>query len=208
MILASNSEQRKKLITMLFPTYKNLVAETEEIFDENLSIYNNLQNVSYEKAKAVTKKYDILDDYVLGVDTVVYFNGSILLKPKSYEEAFEMIKSYKDCHQEVISGITLLKVVNNKIVAKKSSSVISKVKFNSLKDKDINNWLNLGLYKYCSGGFMIEKVENDFKMDVIGSYSNIIGLPLEQLKEFCEDFGIHTLDNQVEDINLVKSFMQ
>ncbi len=207
MILASNSEQRKKLIKMLFLDYKNLVVETLENLDDKLTIYENLENIAFEKAEAVAKKFNIEDDYVLGVDTVVYFKNNVLLKPKDYADAYEMIKSYKNNEQKVISGIALLKIVNNKVVNKKITHVVTKVRFNNITDENIKKWLDRGLYKFCSGGFMIEKVENDFGMEYTGSYSNVIGLPLEKLKEFCDEFQISTLENDIQNSNIVKKFM-
>ncbi len=207
MILASNSAQRKKLIKMLFEKFENLTVETDEKIDEKFSIYENLKNIAFEKAEAVVKSYDIIDDYVLGVDTVVYFNSNVLLKPENYDDAFKMIKSYENESQEVISGIALLKVINNKIVDKKVDYVISKVRFNDLSDNKVKNWLDQGFYKYCSGGFMIEKIEEDFKMEIEGSYSNIIGLPLNELKDFCNEFGIKTLNTDINDITEIKKYM-
>ncbi len=207
MILASKSEQRKKLIKLLFEKYEIISVETDEIFDENLDIYENLKNISYEKAIAVFRNSSIQNDVIIGVDTVVYFDDKILLKPKSYDEAFAMIRSYEGREQEVISGLTMLVIKNGKIKTTIKVAVISKVKFNNLSDENIKKWLSLDLYKNCSGGFMIEKVEDNFEMVISGSYSNIIGLPLEVIKDIASELNIATLDTNITNIELLKKSM-
>lgn len=207
MILASKSKQREKLMKMLFNDFKIISFDTDEIFDENLDIYENIKNISYEKALAAYKNINIINDYILGVDTVVYFDGNILLKPSSYEDAFNMIKSYKNKEQKVVSGICLLKVEEKGITQVKKDYVVSNIKFQNLTDTKIKNWLDLGLYKYCSGGFMIEKVEEEFAMEIVGSYSNIIGLPLEKLKQFSNELYINTLDTDIQNLELIKKYM-
>lgn len=207
MILASQSLQRKKLMNMLFEDYKIISYETEEKFDNELNIYDNLKNIAYEKAIAVYDKNNIKNDYILGVDTIVYFENNILLKPTSYNDAFNMINSYKGKEQEVISGIALIEVKNGKIIETKKDYVISKVEFNNLSDNNIKKWLDLDLYKYCSGGFMIEKIEDEFELKINGSYSNIIGLPLEKLKEMALAFGLSVFQSDIKDIDLIKKYM-
>ncbi len=73
--------------------------------------------------------------------------------------------------------------------------------------KKIKKWLELELYHYCSGGFMFEKVEQEFEVQRIGSYSNVIGLPLERLKEYCNQYNISTFEVDVTDSELIKNFM-
>ncbi len=208
MILASQSAQRKKLMKMLFDEFDIISFETDENFDSNLSIYDNLKNIAYEKAIAVFENNEIVNDYIIGVDTIVYFDDKILLKPQNYEEAFEMIKSYRGKEQEVISGVSFVVVKDKKIIDVKKDVVISKVKFNNLSDEKIKKWLELDLYKFCSGSFMIEKIEDDFQMEISGSYSNIIGLPLERISEMLSEYNLDTKNIDIGDIKVIKKYME
>lgn len=207
MILASKSEQRRKLMKMLFDDFQIIGFETDEIFNSSLDIYENLKDIAYKKALAVYEKENIKDDYILGVDTIVYFDNNILLKPKSYENAFNMIKSYKNKEKQVISGIALIEVKDRAIISIKKDYVVSNLKFKNLTDENIKKWLNLGKYKYCSGGFMIEYVEEKFELEIDGSYSNIIGLPLEKFKNMLIELDIEILNNDISNISLIKKFM-
>ncbi|MFV0519599.1 MAG: Maf family protein [Lachnospirales bacterium] len=208
MILASSSKQRIKLMDLLFKDFKNLSVEVDESFSNDFDLYEGIREVAYKKAIAVKDFFDIENDFIVATDTIVSFDNKILLKPKSYDEAFSMIKSYEGKEQEVISGFVFLKIENGKIVFEKKETVISKVKFQDLSDEKVKKWLDLDLYKFCSGGFMIEKVEEDFLIEISGSYSNIIGLPLEILKEKCDYFNIEINDIDVSNIEILKNKMK
>ncbi len=207
MILASSSKQRKKLMEAMFSEFQVLSVEVDETFQEGFTIYENIVDVAFKKAMAVVDHFNIKDDYVIATDTVVYFNGKILLKPKDYDDAFNMIKGYEDKKQEVVSGFVFLKIENGKVVYEKKKSVVSYVSFNNLTDEAIKEWLKEDLYHFCSGGFMVEKVEKLFEMVIEGSYSNIIGLPLEVIEEVCEELHIETIGNDIKDTKIIKKYM-
>ncbi len=96
MILASSSKQRKELLEENGYEFKILSVDTDEIFNEDKSIYENIVDVANEKALAVVNEYGIVDDIVIAADTIVYCNNKILLKPKDYEDAKSMLSMYKD----------------------------------------------------------------------------------------------------------------
>ncbi len=207
MILASSSKQRKKLMEAMFNEFQVLSVDVDETFQEGFSLYENIVEVAFKKAMAVVDHFNIKDDYVIATDTVVYFDGKILLKPKDYDDAFNMIKGYEDKKQEVVSGFVFLKIENGKIVYGKKKAVVSYVSFNNLTDEAIKEWLKEDLYHFCSGGFMVEKVEKLFDMTIEGSYSNIIGLPLEEIQEVCKELHIETIGNDIKDTKILKKYM-
>ncbi|MFV0441619.1 MAG: Maf family protein [Lachnospirales bacterium] len=183
MILASSSKQRKLLMEELFDDFLCKPVDIDETFDKALSVYENVKNVAYSKGLESIKINNIQNDIVISLDTIVYCDNKVLLKPKSYDEAFNMIKSYEDSSQEVITGIGFFIVKNGKIVKEYKENVVSKVNFTNLSDEKIHMWLEQDLYRYCSGGFMIEKVEKSLGVKIDGSYFNVIGVPIERIKE-------------------------
>ncbi len=180
MILASSSPQRKKLIEYITSDAKFLSVETDESFDESLDLYENIMLVAKNKAFAVIDQFGIKDEMVIGADTIVCCNGKILLKPKSYDEAFEMIKNYEDNRAEIISGVCVA-IVKDGEISTKSFTESSFVEFKNLSDEKIKEWLTQEDYLGCSGAIKIEKVEKIFETEITGSVSNIIGLPVERL---------------------------
>ncbi len=208
MILSSSSLQRKKLMKTLFDDVKIISFETDESFCDSKTVYENIENVALKKAMAVVKNSNIQNDIVIGCDTVCYLDNKILLKPTSYDAAFNMIKSYNNKQKEVISGVAIVTVKNGRVVDVYTTHVISKVMFRNIKNDDIHTWLKQGKYTYCSGGFMIEQVEDLFNVEIIGSYSNIIGLPLEELKQYFVDRNINVIKNiDITNKKVLKTFM-
>ncbi len=180
MILASSSPQRKKLIQYVTYETKCLSVDTDETFDPNLTIDVNIMNVAKNKALAVIEKYNVDNEVVIGADTIVRVGEEILLKPKDYDDAYRMISLYKENDVEVISGVCVAYVVNGKVNIE-TFIEISWIKFNNITDEGIKNWLSQDDYLDCSGAIKIEKVQSIFDVEVEGSMSNIIGLPLEKL---------------------------
>ncbi len=180
MILASSSPQRKELIKYITSDAVLLSVDTDESFDANLNIYENIIEVAKNKALAVIEKHKIDNDMVIGADTVVSSNGQVLLKPKSYDEAFKMIKGYSENDTEIISGVCIV-IIKNGNISIKTFTESSFVRFKNLTDEKIKEWLSKDDYLGCSGAIKIEKVEKIFDLEIEGSVSNIIGLPVEKL---------------------------
>ncbi len=180
MILASSSPQRKRLIQYVTYETKCLSVDTDETFDPKLPIDVNIMNVAKNKALAVIEKYNVDNEVVIGADTIVRVGEEILLKPNDYDDAYRMISLYKENDVEVISGVCVAYVVEGKVNLE-TFIEISWIKFKNVTDEGIKNWLSQDDYLDCSGAIKIEKVQNIFDVEVEGSMSNIIGLPLEKL---------------------------
>ncbi len=181
MILASSSRQRKKLLEEHGYKFKVLSVETDEIFDEGKSIYENIVDVAYNKAIATINKFNIVSNIVIAADTVVYCNNKILLKPRNYDDAMSMLNMYKDSVVYVISGVSVVEVDKIGNIMVNNFYDESKVIFNDLTDEEISKWLDLGEYKYCSGALKIEYAIRHMNVSTGGSISNITGLPMEKL---------------------------
>lgn len=180
MILASSSPQRHRLIKYIDKEIRSLSVEVDETFSKELSAYDNVMEVAKNKALAVIEKYKIDNDIVVGCDTIVLSNGKVLTKPTDYNNAFEMISSYKNSDVEVVSGVCVSYIKNGKINSE-TFVECSWVTFEDFSDNDIEKWLQEDDYLGCSGAIKIEKIDKYFKVNIEGSISNIIGLPLEKL---------------------------
>ncbi len=180
MILASSSLQRHQLIKYVTYETKCLSVEVDETFDEKLDVYENIKEVAKKKALAVIEEYNIQNDLVIGADTIVCLGEKVLLKPKDYDDAYSMIKSYSENDTEIVSGVCVA-YVKNGVVNAETFVDTSWVTFGQITDENIKAWLAEDDYLTCSGAIKIEKVQKYFKSEIAGSVSNIIGLPLEKL---------------------------
>ncbi len=183
MILASSSKQRKELLEEHGYEFEILSVDTDEAFDNELSIYENIVNVARDKAIAVIEGYGIVNDVVVSADTIVYCDEKVLLKPVDYDDAFSMLSMYKDNEVHVISGVSVIIVHDDGNVEINGFHEESKVVFEGLTDDDIRKWLDLDSYSYCSGSLKIEYAIENMNATVEGSMSNVIGLPMEKLND-------------------------
>ena len=136
-ILASTSPRRRELLEKLDIPFEIMSKNTEEIFDDTKSVYEASEEVSYQKAKAV---YDDIDGdvIVIGSDTIVYHNNKVIGKPKTKEEAYEMIKEFSGDTHEVISSLCLL-IRKNGHEYKETTYDKSIVKVADMSDYEIND---------------------------------------------------------------------
>ncbi len=115
---------------------------------------------------------------VLGADTVVVLKGKIMGKPKSQKEALKMLRALSGRRHFVYTGIALRNPETGKI---KTAFEKTAVEFKKLAEKDILNYLDAvhvldkaGAYAIQEGPKIVKKIK--------GSYSNVVGLPVELLK--------------------------
>jgi len=178
LILASESPRRKELLTNCRINFSVVTHE----FDENCIFERNpltlVKRLALEKANSIAKKEYFFDKYILGVDTIVVFKNKIFGKPDSKEEARDLILKLSNNRHKVISGIAL---INNKENLKIVKSVVTIVKFSKIDENFIKFYLDNNLWKGYAGGYAIQGIFGLIVDRIIGSYSNVVGLPLETL---------------------------
>ncbi len=177
MILASKSPQRKKLLETLTTNFEVFPSDIDEVFDNSLSVYENVKKIAYEKANHLKNTINP-DDCIIACDTVCYLNNKIIIKPTDRLNAFNMIKSYNNKTQEVITGVCI--ITNNKTY---NFYEVSTVTFNNVTDENINKWLDNNSFLDKAGAFEILEAPKYFDIQINGSINNIIGLPTENIKE-------------------------
>jgi septum formation protein len=175
LILASNSPRRKELLEQ--GGYKFTVTCSD--FDEN-SIEKDPEKLSVEyavgKARAVYDKLnDNRDFVVLGADTVVCIDGEILGKPKNEQRAYLMLEKLSGKTHQVITGFCI--ICQDRIIIDKA---VTNVTFNKLSKDVINKYILSGLYEGKAGAYGIQDGFGLVK-NYQGSYSNVVGLPIEKV---------------------------
>ena len=185
-ILASASPRRRELLAQAGYKFEIQVSRKEETYTSETPD-EIVKELALLKAKDIAEQNDANDTIVIGADTVVAYKGAILGKPKSKEDAFEMIKAFQGDKHQVYTGVAILdydvdgkeRVVNH--------AVKTDVYVNPMTDEEIWNYIEsdnvmdkAGSYGIQSGfAVYIEKIEGD--------YFNVVGLPIsyvyEQLKQ-------------------------
>ena len=180
-ILASNSPRRKELMEKyITKDFLVVPSQIEEISNPNLSPIENTLNIAKQKGESIFKLYP--EDIVISCDTIVYIDNKIYGKPKDTNDAYHMLKELSDKKHYVATAYWIF--TKDKIV---SGYVVSKVKFFSLNDKTINEYIATGSPFDKAGGYGIQ---DDYAKNIVESYegslSNIIGYPYEEIKKALE----------------------
>ena len=106
-ILASASPRRKELLGYITKDFEVMVSNADESFQEGLTIQEQSKRIAYLKAKSVFDN-TTGDRIVIGSDTLVLKNGEHFGKPKSEQEAFEMISRLQNDVHEVITSLCVI----------------------------------------------------------------------------------------------------
>jgi|TARA_B110000008_G_C16566019_1_gene402310 septum formation protein len=117
---------------------------------------------------------------VLAADTMVYLEDIVYGKPTDLEDAHQMISKLQGRTHQVSTGVSL--IYHNEEI-NRSLSVITNVTFLTLSSKQISEYLNKIDPLDKAGGYAIQEYKELISKKVSGSISNVIGLPVERLKE-------------------------
>jgi len=179
--LASNSPRRKELLTEIIPIFKVESKEVEEIYPNNLEGGEVATFLSQLKSKPFQPNENEL---IITADTIVIIDGIILGKPKTPEEALNILTLLSGKKHEVITGVTI-RTKDKEL----SFYDVTKVEFYELNPNEIKYYVKeykpfdkagaYGIQEWI-GTIGIKKIEGDFY--------NVMGLPVHrvyrELKQF------------------------
>src|SRR6266704_251929 len=187
LILASESPRRAELLRQLGYDFKVVPSGTPEIHHGDLTAQEIAQINAYRKARAVAKKYP--DALVIGADTLVFMDRILFGKPKSLEAAYEMLEQLQGKAHTVVTAICLLHLRSHRqrIFAENTA-----VTFRPLDAVKIRRYLAKVNPLDKAGAYAIQE-EGDLIVERIsGSYTNVVGLPLERLRPELQAWGLLT----------------
>ena len=130
----------------------------------------------------IASKYS--KDLVIGADTIVVLDNKILGKPSNKEEAFKMLSSLSNREHQVITGISIINLDNNKKII---DYVVSNVKFKNLTEQDIKDYISTNEYKDKAGAYGIQGYGALLVEEIRGDYFNIVGLPISKLGDILKN---------------------
>jgi septum formation protein len=177
LILASASPRRAELLRQLQPDFQIIPSTAAEILDEHLSPFEVCQLNAHRKARAVAKKNP--DALVLGADTLVFLAGEIMGKPVSPAEAEQMLTRLQGRTHQVVTGISL---IHMRALREHLFAASTDVTFHPLDAGHIRDYLSKMNPLDKAGAYAIQEHGEMIVAAISGSYSNVVGLPLEQLR--------------------------
>ena len=187
-ILASQSPKRKELLEQMELKFDVLVSNADEKLEEGLTIEEQAKNVSYQKAKAVFDKTEG-NRIVIGSDTMVVKNNKIYGKPKSKEEATQMIKMLKNTKHTVYTGLAILEEKDGEYKEILDCDTAN-VYFRDMTEKEIEDWVNSGEAMDKAGAYAVQGKFMVFIDKIEGNYQTVMGLPVHKLYEHLKSLGV------------------
>jgi len=179
LILASGSPRRQQFFKDLNLDFEIRLKDIEEIYPPELKAVEITDFLA--ELKAIAFEGELKENEILVTsDTIVWHENKALGKPKSAEEAFEMIKSMSNTTHEVFTSVCFKTNAASTLI-----NDVTKVTFNDLSDEAISYYIeNYKPYDKAGAygiqewfGFMaVAKVE--------GSYTNVMGLPTAKVYEY------------------------
>lgn len=183
-ILASASERRQDLLKRLLPKFDIVVSSfDEETIKFNGDIDHYVQLLAKGKAEEVSKTQK-KDNIIIAADTIVVLDNHILGKPKDEKDAFDTLKRLSGRTHRVYSGISVMNIKSNKTITK---SLYTEVEFDSLTDEEIKKYIDSQEPMDKAGSYGIQGLGGVFVKRINGCYYNVVGLPLNELKNILKE---------------------
>jgi septum formation protein len=127
------------------------------------------------------------DEIVLSADTIVTLDGSVFGKPADLEEAFQMLKRLIGKTHEVITAVAVMHLNKKRT---RVGTERTAVKFRSLSDAEIREYLEIVEPLDKAGAYAAQESPDRIIESVTGSFSNVVGLPMELTIPILAEFGI------------------
>lgn len=178
-ILASSSPRRKELLSLMGLNFEIMKPEYDEDMTQKVNFKKLSEILSYNKAKEIFNKTSG-NRVVIGSDSMVYINKTLLGKPKSKTEAISMLKKLSNKHHKVVTGLSVL-IEKDGQIKEYVTNDVSKVKFKKLTNEDIETYLSFDEYKDKAGSYAIQGKGGIFVEKINGNMTTIIGLPIHKL---------------------------
>ena len=178
LVLASGSPRRIELLQQaglepyrLFPADMD---ETPQRAEHPRSLAKRLSRAKAEKAVEGLKNEGEEDAYVLAADTVVAVGRRILPKAELVDEASNCLHLLSGRSHRVYTGVCLVTPAGKV----RQKLVETRVRFKRLSREELESYLASGEWRGKAGGYAIQGLAGTFVVKLVGSYTNVVGLPL------------------------------
>jgi len=181
-ILASKSPRRQELMKSMNLEFKVILKEVDESYPEELLPAEIAIYIAKKKAAAFTG--DSRESIVITADTIVAYNNEILGKPEDVTHATEMLTKLSGTNHQVYTGVSIA-------YAGKMQSFydVTEVFFNPLTKEQIEYYITNFNPFDKAGAYGIQDWIGLVAVDkIIGSYTNVMGLPTEKLYKALSEF--------------------
>jgi septum formation protein len=183
-VLASASPRRRELLARLGVEFRVVPSEIEERL-EGAPSGEAVAVLALAKARVVAGR--VGQAVVLGADTVVVVDGVALGKPADAADARAMLRRLRGRIHEVITGVAVVDAESGRA---ESTAVVTRVVMANVGDDVIEAYVASGEPFDKAGGYAIQGGGAGLVAAFVGSYSNVVGLPLAATAAVLRRFGV------------------
>lgn len=186
--LASQSPRRRELLAQIGVDFAPLSVSVEEAHRADEPPEDYVQRLALDKARAgwAHVQADAMPQQpVLGADTIGVLDGEILEKPLDLEHGAAMLRRLSGTRHLVLSAVAICDGVTEQVRLS-----ATEVEFRRLTDQEIRTYWHTGEPADKAGGYAIQGLGAVFVRRLHGSYTGVVGLPLEVTLELLRDFQV------------------
>ncbi|HHY44347.1 MAG TPA: septum formation inhibitor Maf [Firmicutes bacterium] len=186
LILASESPRRKALLEgagIIPVVVPSNAAET--VNRDGIEPHDLVKILSRRKIDKVSKM--LPDDYVLGADTIVYIDGTVLGKPESADDARRMLRKIAGKTHVVYTGVALWDPRGKRVLDDFDKTEVT---MSPLTEEEIDWYVSTGEPMDKAGSYALQGIGGMFVTTVNGDFSSVIGLPLPKVYRLLRLAGV------------------
>jgi len=184
--LASRSPRRNELLARLDRPFQALDLHVPEVRAPDESAADYVQRVAADKARAgLARVAQDPDAVVLGSDTEVVLDGRVFGKPADAEDARAMLRKLAGRTHQVMTAVALVAAGREQGVL-----VVSEVTFAAIDEERIAAYVASGEPMDKAGAYAIQGGAERYIRHLAGSYSGVMGLPLQQTEQLLQAFEL------------------
>jgi septum formation protein len=185
LLLASNSPRRRELLSEAGFDFESFAPGIAERFDVDLTLRELTMFNSRRKALAAARAHP--KRVVLAADTLVAIDDDVLGKPGNKSEAIAMLERLSGRAHEVCTSVFICELARERST---SFCEVSRVYFRKLNRAEIENYFKRVNPLDKAGGYAAQGFGREIIEKIDGSYTNVVGLPMEKTIPALEEFGI------------------
>jgi septum formation protein len=183
LFLASSSPRRLELLKRLGRRFRVASPNADENLPPGLSAVEAAEMLAVRKAESVAAR--ISDGIVLGADTLVATESGIVGKPRDRADAIAILTRLSSAPHIVVTGLCLLDARTGR---RRVASDQTRVTMRPMTTAEIEAYVDSGEAMGKAGAYAIQETGDRFVERIEGSFSNVVGLPLELLAKMLEEF--------------------
>jgi septum formation protein len=183
-ILASSSPRRADLLAAIGVDFQIVPSLIHERAHPNEPPGDYITRLARAKVVAVARQREA--GLIIGADTVVVLDGSLMEKPADQQDARRMLNELSGRWHAVLTGVALFDAASHREVADYEKTL---VRFSRLTDREIDWYVESGEPMDKAGAYGIQGLAAMFVEEIAGNYSNVVGLPIPLVYRLARRLG-------------------